>query len=171
MHMPGSEYLVALAAIAMAFVAFSVIVLVLRQITGGALTPFHTLLVRYTVECGLIAAAFALLPPLLALTELSDTANFRISSAVLAVTFLAYFLNYVRRRRTVMPGPLPPRFLILAAISVPMYAALAFNAGAVYLKVAIWPYAFFVTWILVQAGVVFLLTIDVFLQQPPGDGR
>ncbi len=171
MHMPGSEYLLALAAIAMAFVAFSVIVLVLRQITGGALTPFHTLLVRYTVECGLMSAAFALLPPLLALTDLAHAANFRISSAILAVVFLVYFLNYVRRRRSVMPGPLPPRFLVLGALTIPMYTALWLNVGAVLLNVAIWPYAVFVTWILIQAGVVFLLTIDVFLQQPPSDGN
>ncbi len=168
MHLPGSEYLLALAAIAMAFVAFSVIVLVLRQIAGGALTPFHILLVRYTIECCLISATFSLLPVLLALTELTHTTNFRVSSAILAVAFLIYFLNYVRRRRSVMPGPLPPRFLILGALTVPMYAALWLNAGAVLFEVAIWPYAIFVTWILFQAGVVFLLTIDVFLQQPPG---
>ena len=117
-----------------------------------------------------MSAAFALLPPLLALTELTHTANFRISSAVLAVAFLIYFVNYVRRRRSVMSGPLPPRFFILGTLTIPMYAALWLNAGAVLINVAVWPYAVFVTWILFQAGVVFLLTIDVFLQQPPSNG-
>jgi len=169
MHMPGSEYLLALAAIAMAFVAVSVIVLVLRQIAGGALTAFHTLLVRYTVECGLITTIFALAPVLLALTDLSHALVFRVSSGVLAAVYLVYAVNYVRRRRRVMPGPVPPRFFIIGILSILMDIVLWLDAGGIFFGGAVWPYALAVTWILVQSGIVFLLTFDIFLQQPPSN--
>ncbi len=164
--MPGSEYLLALAAIAMAFVAFSVIVLVLRQIAGGALTAFHTLLVRYTVECGLITTAFALLPVLLGLTELPHTVVFRISSGVLAAVYLIYAVHYVRRRRRVMPGPVPTRFFTIGILSILVDVGLWLNAGDILFNATVWPYALAVTWILVQSGIVFLMTFDIFLQQP-----
>ena len=167
MHMPGFEYLLALSAASMAFVGISVIVLVLRQITGGTLTPFHTLLVRYTVECGLMSATFALLPPLLSLTELAHAINFRICSAIFVVMVSVYMVNYVRRRRRVIRGPLPTRFIVLTLASIPIFIAVSLNAGAVLLTVAIWPYAVGVTWLLFQAGVVFLLSIEVFLQESP----
>jgi len=169
MHLPGFEYLLALAAIAMAFVAFSVIVLVLRQIAGGTLTAFHTLLVRYTVECGLLATTFALLPVLLGLAELPNAAVFRFSSGVLAAASLIYLPHYIRRRRRVMPGRLPPRFFIIGLFNIPIQVALWLNAAAIVLNGVVWPYALAVTWILFQAGIVFLSTFDIFLRPPPID--
>jgi hypothetical protein len=168
-HLPGSEYLLALAAIAMAFVAVVVIVLVLRQIAGGVLTPFHILLVRYTVECGLIATTSALLPVLIGLAELPHSLVFRICSGILAVVNVVYISHYVHRRRRVMTGPLPPRFLIMSIVTIPIEGALLLNSGAIILDGAAWPYAIAVTWILVQAGIVFLRTFDNFLDQPARD--
>ncbi len=164
--MPGTEYLLAVAALAMAFVAFSVIVLVIRQIAGGALTAFHILLVRYTVECGFIATLFALLPVLLGLSNLSRGTVAQVSSGLLAALYLVYVPHYIMRRRRVMPGPLPPRFLIIGVISIAIDAGLWLNAIAWPFNAAIWPYALGVTWILVQAAIVFILTFEIFLQRP-----
>ena len=169
MYTPGSGYLLAIAAIAMTFVSLSAIVLVLRQFQGGALTPYHTHVVRFTVECGLLATAAALLPVLLALTELPLPLVYRLSSGVGAVGFLIYLLQYIRRYRRVRPGPLPRRFVIITTLSILIDVTLGLNAGDVLLHGEAWPYALAVTWILAQAGIVFLLTFDVFLQRPPSD--
>lgn len=80
MNTSGSGYLLAIAGIAMTFVSLSAIVLVLRQFGGGALTPYHTHVVRFTVECGLLATASALLPVLLELTGLPLVVIYRIAS-------------------------------------------------------------------------------------------
>jgi hypothetical protein len=169
MAVPASGYLLAIAAIAMTFVSLSAIVLVLRQFEGGALTPYHTHVVRFTVECGLLATASALLPVLLELTELPTTVVYRLSSSAGAVGFLIYLVQYVRRYKRLMPGPLPLRFVIITTLSIVIIAILWLNAANILLRGEAWPYAVAVTWILVQAGIVFLMTFDLFLQRPPAD--
>jgi len=164
MDTPGSAYLLAIAAIAMTFVSLSAIVLVLRQFGGGALTPYHTHVVRFTVECGLMATAAALLPVLLGLTGLPSDVVYRVSSAAGALGFLVYLLTYLGRYRRVMPGRLPRRMVIITTLSIVIDATLWLNAAGILLRGEAWPYAVAVTWILVQAGIVFLLTFDVFLQ-------
>jgi hypothetical protein len=167
MNSSGSGYLLAVAAIAMTFVSLSAIVLVLRQFGGGALTPYHTHVVRFTVECGLLATVSALLPVLLGLTELPFVVIYRFASGVGAVGFLVYLVSYLARYQRVMPGRPPLRMVIISTLSVLIDVPLWLNAGGILLHGEVWPYALAVTWILVQAAIVFLLTFDVFLQGPP----
>ena len=68
-----------------------------------------------------------------------------------------------------MPGPVPPRFLIIGAVSILVDVALWLNAGAILFTVPVWPYALAVTGIRVQSGIVFLITFESFLQQRPSD--
>lgn len=68
-----------------------------------------------------------------------------------------------------MPGPLPLRFVIIATLSILIDAMLWLNAGDILLHGEAWPYALAVTWILVQAGIVFLMTFDLFLQRSSAD--
>jgi hypothetical protein len=169
MNDPGSGYLLAIAGIAMTFVTLSAIVLVLRQFGGGALTPYHSHVVRYTIECGLLATASALLPVLLGTADLPSTVVYRLSSGIGAVGFLVYLVDYLGRYRRLMPGPVPRRMVIITGISIALIGMLALNAAAILPHGQVWPYAAAVTWILVQAGIVFLATFDVFLERPPGD--
>lgn len=66
MEVPGSNYLQCVAALSIAFVSFSMIVAVVRQVLGTVI-PFHILLVRLLIESGVTATALSLLPPLLGL--------------------------------------------------------------------------------------------------------
>lgn len=164
-ELPGSEFLVAVAGVAMAFSAFSSISLSIRAVAGGPLSPFHSLLIRYTVECGLLAAGFALVPVLLALTPLPLEILIRISCAALAFVVLIYALTYIFiRRRRVMSGPLPLRFLVLGSITVVVDLCLWLQAFGALFDAAVWPYAFADLWVLTQAGIVFILTFDMFLK-------
>ena len=73
MELPGSNYLLALATIAISFVSFSTIVVVFRQSLGAGLSEFHILLVRFFIESGLIAVFFSLVPILLGLLGLQSS--------------------------------------------------------------------------------------------------
>lgn len=169
--MPGSDYFLTLAQIALAFVAFSTIVVVFRQLLGGGLSAFQILLVRLFIETGLAAAMFSLVPLLLGFLSLAPSAVWRVSSGTLAIFYLAYFLAYARRRRRVQPGPFPLRIYINFGISIALNLGLWLNAAGTFFEPSIGPYALAVTWLLVQAGFVFIQTLTVFLQRSPRDRR
>lgn len=164
MPLPGSDYFLALAQISIAFVAFSTIVVVLRQAMGGPLSAFQTLLVRYSIECGFAATTFSLGAVLLGLTGLSEPHLWRVSSGLLGLYIVAYSFHYVRRRRRVMPGRLPPRFVVLGIISLVVAVSLGLNALTSVFHASPGPFAIAVTWVLVQAAVTFLLTFGEFLK-------
>ncbi|MEE9562241.1 MAG: hypothetical protein V3W50_04130, partial [Thermoanaerobaculia bacterium] len=94
-----------------------------------------------------------------------------VSSGTLAIFYLAYFLAYLRRRRRVQPGPFPLRIYINSGISIALNLGLWLNAAGTFFEPSIGPYALAVTWLLVQAGFVFIQTLTVFLQQSPRDSR
>jgi hypothetical protein len=71
MELPGSAYLYTLATLSMTFVGFCAIVIVLRQTAGKELSGWHVVLTRLYIESGFWAAAFCMLPSLLALHGLS----------------------------------------------------------------------------------------------------
>jgi len=72
MHLQAAEYFYALAALAMAFVGFTAIVVVLRQGTGKPLSALHLLFTHLFVELGLMATAFAMLAPTLAVCGIRE---------------------------------------------------------------------------------------------------
>jgi hypothetical protein len=72
MELPGSGLFYALAALSMAFVSFTSIVVVLRQATGKPFSPLHILFTRLFCEMGLMATAFAMLAPVLAICGVSE---------------------------------------------------------------------------------------------------
>ena len=72
MDLPGSAYLYTLATLSMTFAGFCAIVIVLRQTTGREVSGFHIVLMRLHLESGLWAAAFCMLPPLLAVCGVAE---------------------------------------------------------------------------------------------------
>ncbi|MGE4610887.1 MAG: hypothetical protein AAED33_05780 [Paracoccaceae bacterium] len=73
MELPFAAYFFALAALSMAFVGFTSVVVVLYQSTGKQLSQLHILLTRLFVELGLMATAFAMLAPSLVVAALKLT--------------------------------------------------------------------------------------------------
>ena len=72
MDLPASAYLYTLAVMAMTFVGFTAIVMILRQSLGAPLSRFDTLVARFFMVWGFVIAFFAMLPPLLASFALSQ---------------------------------------------------------------------------------------------------
>ena len=160
-----SDYFHTLAQVSIGFVAFSTIAIVLREMMGKPLDPYQTLLVRYVIECGLAATIYALAPVLLAIVGLTPPTLWRVASAALGVFGLVYPVHYVHRRRRAKPGPPPPRAVWIFLGSMVIDAQLWLNALTPVFHWSVGPYAVGATWVLVQAGVILVLTFGEFMKK------
>lgn len=161
-----SDYFFNLAQVSIGFVAFSTIAVVLREVMGTPLDEYQALLVRYVIECGLAATIFALGVLLFAILGVTPPALWRIASAALGVFGLAYPIYYMRRRRRARPGSMPARAVTIFLLSMTVDAALWLNALTPIFHFSVGPYAVGVTWVIVQAGIILLLTFGEFMRHP-----
>src|SRR5689334_21588938 len=136
-----SDYFLNLAQVSIGFVAFSTISVVLREMMGAHLDAYQKLLVRFSIECGLAAIAFALVAVLLAIVGFTPPMLWRIASAALGVFCLVYPLYYVHRRRRAKPGPIPPRAIIVFLVTMVIDAELWLNALTPVFNWSVGPYA------------------------------
>jgi hypothetical protein len=169
MPMPVSDYFLALAQVAIGFVAFSTIAVVLREVVRAPFDAYQTLLVRFVIECGLAATFYALLPVLLVLTGLTPPLLWRVASAALGVFGVLAPFHYIRRRRRAKPGPMPRRAVWITLGTVVVDVLLWLNALTPTFQWSVGPYAIGVTWLLLQAGVILVLAFGEFLRK--GDGE
>jgi hypothetical protein len=106
MELPGTAYLYNLTLISVTFAGFAALIAALRQMIGGRLTKHDAFLIRSALVRSLIVIVCALLPPLLALFELSPTIIWRLSSfsaAVLIALFTLLWPVVIRRMSTDRP--------------------------------------------------------------------
>ena len=151
----------------MTFAGFCAIVIVLRQTTGRHISGFHVVLTRLYLESGLFAAAFCMLPPLLALCGLSTTNVWRSSSAVIAIVLVCYGVTYRRRRDAIMAGPLPlRRWVPIVTASALVILALIGNVAGFPLSPTIGPVAVAATWTLGCGATVFVLALNALWNEP-----
>src|SRR5512146_3536483 len=101
MELPGSTYLLALAAISVTFVSVSTIAVVFRQAQGAVLSRFELLLMRAFLMTGLMATVASLVPPLLGLFGITPSLVWRVSSLALAIAILWRTVFLIRRRSQV----------------------------------------------------------------------
>jgi len=94
MELPGAGCFYASAALAMAFAGFTSIVVVLRQGTGKPLSPLHVMFTSVYIELGLMASAFAMLAPVLALFGISEILIWQISSAIMIAALVLWFFSF-----------------------------------------------------------------------------
>lgn len=171
MNIQLTDYFLALAALSLSFVAFSTIVVALRQALGSRLTPFDILLVRFFIETGFIVTLFSLLPVMLNAIGLDTPLNWRLSSAMAVVLTFAYFWSYMQRRRhTPGSGPAPSYLRVNIALTLVAQIGLVSNAVGWPFHPGAAPYAIAFTWWLVQSGFGFLQTLHLFLEPSPADG-
>jgi len=165
MELPGSGYFYAMAALAMAFVGFTAIVVVLRQGTGKSLSPLHVLFTSVYVELGLMATAFAMLAPTLALCGLQEDLVWRISSAIMVVILAPWFVMFpIRRKKAAPKERLPPRFYIMFSLATLVVIALCLNITGSLFHPGPGPLAVAMVDVLSIASVVFLRNYSSFLR-------
>jgi hypothetical protein len=165
MELPGAAYLYTLATLSMTFVGFCAIVIVLRQTIGKELSGWHVVLMRLYIETGFWAAAFSMLPALLALCGLPQAAVWRTASIVIAVVMVAYAAAYPRRRRAMTAEPVPlRRWLPIVTVSLLVIVSLLCNAAGVPFESGVAPVAIAATWTLACGAGIFLLALTAFWQ-------
>jgi hypothetical protein len=168
MDAPTFDYLLRLAALSIAFVGFSSIVVTLRRGLGGELSAFHVLLVHIYIETGLIVTVGALLPPLLNLFSIPSSLIWQVSSSTGGILAPIILIVYIRRRAKVDRSPIPARIYTRYALSAVAVIALWMNVLGVGIGPSGAPYAVALTLFLFIAGLAFVQTLDEVLYGPAG---
>ncbi len=166
MELPGSNYLLALAAISATFVSVSTIAVVFRQVQGGVLSKFELLLMHVFLVNGLMATVASLVPPLLGLFGITPALNWRVSSLALALAILWRTIYFFRRRSQVGPGSSPPSVYVLYGITTAVVLGLFTNALGILSEPGAGLYALAATWLLVDSVVAFIISLGIFLESP-----
>ncbi len=164
MELPGAGFFYTMATVAMTFAGFTAIVVVLRQGTGAQLSPLHVLFTRFFIECGLMVALFASVPPLLALSDMAETNVWRASSLVVLAIAVPYGYYYPKRRRRAAPGEkVPLRFYVLLGVGSLDFVALAANVIGWPFAPNSFPIGIMMVYLLCAGAFIFLATYSLFL--------
>ena len=154
--MEASGYLYTIAALGMSFAALSVLTMVLRQILGGQMSKFDTFVARSWVQLRFMITFGSILPPLLALFDVSTPMVWRISSGLMAIILGCWASTFPQRRLATNPTRLPRPMIIFVAAMVLTALALAANAIAAPVGRLPGVYAASITAILIGAAMLFL---------------
>jgi hypothetical protein len=145
-----------MAAIGMSFAGLSVLTMILGQMLSGQMTKFDSFIARTWVQLGFMITFGSILPPLLALFEISTLMIWRISSGLMAIILGCWALTFPRRRHVTTPTRLPIPVIIFVAAMDLIALALAANAISGPVGYLSGVYAASVTAILIGAAVLFL---------------
>jgi hypothetical protein len=154
----ASGYLYTIAAVGMSFAGLSVLTMILRQILGGQLTKFDSFVSRTWVQLGFMITLGAILPPLLALFDVSTPMVWRISSGLMAIILGCWAATFPRRRHATNATRLPIAVIMFVAGMDLTALALAANALAAPIERLPGIYAAAVTAILIGAAMLFMFT-------------
>ena len=162
--MSESDFLVSIADLAIALLAFTTIVVALRQMVGGGLGDFQVLVVKLFSLCGFSALFFGLLPILLAFFEIPESWIWRICNVLLGTTVVLIHVWYFKNRKQVAPHR---RFnatnVINLSIMIIALVLLALGTLDIAFGDSIAPYAFALVGLLVAAATAFLRTLADFV--------
>ena len=162
-ELPGSVYLYTLATLAMTFVGFCAVVLVLRQSRPKKRAGFHVVHSHGYIEIALGAAAAAMLPSLLAVCGMSATATWQWSSTIVALGFIAHTGFILTRFYRIVAWRVPLHVWINTVITGIVTVILIVNAIGFLAPPNVGPIAIAATWRLVMAIEIFLVTMEEFL--------
>jgi hypothetical protein len=165
MNIDGPGYLLQLAALSLAFVGFSSIIVTLRSALGGVLSEGHLRLVRLYIETGLAITLLSLVPTLLTLLGVPELAMWQCASAT-AGSLLTLLMIVQFRRRRLVEGRFPAWVVVVYLTSSTAILALWLNAFGIPYGPGVAPYAIALTWGLIVCGYIFLRTLELFLRAP-----
>jgi hypothetical protein len=152
----ASGYLYTMATVGMSFAGLSVLTMILRQMLGGRMTKFDSFVARTWVQLGFMITLGSIVPPLLALFEVSTLMIWRISSGLMAIILGCWALTFPRRRYATNTRRLPIPVIIFSAAMDLIALVLAANAITVPVERLSGVYAAAVTAILIGAAMLFL---------------
>jgi hypothetical protein len=175
MELPGSDFFYTLAQLAVTFVGFSTVAIVLRQTFGGEMSRLDILITRIFIQLGFMVVAGAMLPPLLELFQWEPATIWRTASVVTAIPIFIFAVTYPSRRRAASGMPTPMPIWLDIAILLVAVAALLCNAGGIGFEPSAGPHAAGLSIILLVAGLGYLQALSTLfahhMKRPPKTGR
>jgi len=165
MELPNAAYLYTLALIAIGYVGFTAIVLILRQSLGGALSPLDTLVARLFMVRGFVITYLSMAPMFLACFELSHTTVWQVSSALGGLSFLVVHVGYQLLRGRITGGPTPLHLWFYTVSGFTFGVALLVNASAIVPTAVAAIYVTGVTLDMIQASVAFVHHFGIMIQE------
>ena len=165
MELPNAAYLYTLALIAIGYVGFTAIVLIMRQSLGGTLSSLDTLVARLFMVRGFLITYLSMAPMLLAGFEFSRTTVWQVSSALGGLSLLVVHVGYqvMRRRTTGDPTPLHLWFYTVSGFTFGI--VLLANASAIVPTAIAAIYVAAVTLDMIQASVAFVHHFGFMIQE------
>ena len=124
----GSGYLYTLAVLAITFVGFTAIVVILRQSVGGKFLPIDAVVARLFMVWGFTVTYAAMLPVLLAAYDLGAEQVWKISSLASGTILLGVNACYPILRRRATGEPTPSHVQLHVAFALLTGTALMSNA-------------------------------------------
>ena len=106
MELPGSSYLYTIATLSITYAGFAALIIIFRQIIGGSVSSYDIFVIRSVLMRSFIIAFSAMLPPALALFDLSQSVIWRISSFFAALLLGLFNVTFLTRRRAATHTPI-----------------------------------------------------------------
>jgi len=158
------SYLNTLAALAVTFVGFSSLVIVLRQAMGGEMSKLDILITRTFIQVGFLVAAGAMLPGLLSLFHLEEPSVWRVSSAVTALPVVLFAVTYPARRDAASEVRTPIAIWIDVLVMLGFGLLLGCNALGVLVPTGPGPYTAALTGVLFVSGWAYLQALNTLIK-------
>jgi hypothetical protein len=160
----GAAFLYTLATLAITFAGFAALLLILRQLAGGALNALDRFLARTVISHCVWFAFGALAPPLLALFDFPERVIWKAAALLFGVPMLAFLLTY-RHRRIVVTGHAPPKIVTVVMVG---FGALSLLAMIVSVWLGIAPAGAYAAALVFNFGTLalsFIVALDVILRE------
>jgi len=157
-EMEGSDVLIVIAEVSVAFAGFAGIVAVFRQRDLVEWPPLDAARFRFMVECSLTTILFALLPFVFRHLGASPTATWSACSGLMAATVAGIFVIAslrMRRLRSQASYPSPALLRFVQAVTLLTIALLVLNALRIGFTAEFGPYLAALAWVLVASGLNF----------------
>lgn len=170
MELPGSNYLYTIITVSITYAGFAALLMIFRQIIGGGVSNYDVYLIRTVLMRSFIVAISAMMPPLLALFNLSHLVTWRVSSLIAALLLGLYVLTFPVRRRAVTDIPLPTSALINYALTAFIAIFLLMIALGIF-EPAAGPFAFGLTAFLILSFFNYLAQLEHLIRGHPDNKK
>jgi hypothetical protein len=156
MELPNSGYLFTLATLAITYVGFTAIVVILRQTLGSKFLPIDALVARLFMVWGFTVTYAAMLPAVLAAYDLPAPVVWRVSSIVSGLSLLVVNLGYPLMRMRATGERTPMHVWLHVGVALLIGLILVLNALEPFPRTAPAIYMSAITLYLVQASFAFI---------------
>jgi len=164
MELPGASYLYTIATLSITYAGFAALIMIFRQIIGGRVSSYDVFAIRAVLMRSFIVAFSAMLPPALALFNLSQSVVWRISSLFAAFLLGVFTLTFHARRHAITGLPISKWFLMAIGSQMLITIVLLMMALGILVEPAAGPFVISITALLLVAAIAYLVALDVLLR-------